>query len=180
MTTAALPRVAPETVVANEIMAAYKPLGVATVLGQRTGVIDPKITEVTRLRVARYHDCQICGSVRVLEAELDESLATKIDRFESSDLPEKWKVALRLTDAMITTPGQMTLELRDDIRHHFSDEQVSQMIYDILKWSCNKALVSMRVDTPPGVAEAGYDDDGNQLFGVEAKVQWDSMQAARH
>lgn len=179
MTTVLEPRLTPATVVENAIMLAYFPFGVATVLGQRTGVVDPKITEITRLRVARYHDCRICGSVRVLEAELDESLARDIDRFESSSFPEDWKVALRMTDAMIMSPGELSAELREEIRQHFTDEQISQMLYDIVKWSCNKALVSTRVDTPVEGMDAGYDEGGHQLFGTEAKAQWEATLSAR-
>ena len=43
---------------------------------------------------------------------LDEAMASKIDRYEASDLSTRHKVALRLADAMMTMPAAIDFDLR--------------------------------------------------------------------
>ncbi len=72
--------------------------------------LDPVTTELVRLRGARQHNCRLCQSTRsarALESGADEALFDSTERYESSDLAEAQKVALRLTDAVITGPGSL-------------------------------------------------------------------------
>ncbi len=64
----------------------------------RAHAVDPVITECVRLRCAQYHDCRICGSLRVqaaLEAGFDETMYRAIANPEKSDLSPAIKAALR-------------------------------------------------------------------------------------
>ncbi|TWE27616.1 carboxymuconolactone decarboxylase family protein [Prauserella muralis] len=163
------PRVSPDLMGASPVMRTFDEFSRATVRRQLRGAVDPRIVEIVRLRCARYHDCRLCASVRVLDAELDDPMAAKIDRYESSDLPDAWKAALRLADAVIMMPGAVGEDLRADVRRHFDDDQISQLLFSIMKWSCQKALVSLRVDIPQ---EEGtpvtYDRDGHRIIGTAA------------
>ena len=86
--------------------------------------MDPVTTELVRLRAAAYHDCRACKSLRTTtgrDAGVDETMTAKVDRYETSDLPERHKVALRFADAMMTQPGQLSSELKQQLHQHFTD-----------------------------------------------------------
>lgn len=130
--------------------------------------LDPVTTEVVRLRCARIHDCRLCRSLRTVEEdELDEVTAAKIDRYEESDLPERLKVALRLTDAVILDPGSAGPELRASALQHFTSAQVAELLLDVVKWSQQKASVALRIEPPPrdGLSELSFDAAGNPSIG---------------
>jgi hypothetical protein len=136
----------------------------------RASTVDPITTEVVRLRCARYHDCRLCQSLRVddaLAAGLDETLAAKVDRYEASDLDERLKAALRLTDAVIVNPASADAALRAQLQEHFTDEQIAELLHDIVKWSFQKVLVSLRLDVPvrDGLSVLSFDDHGDPSIG---------------
>lgn len=70
------------------------------------GIVDQPTKEVGRLRNARVTGCGICKNLRfagALEAGLMEDHVARIDDgYETSDLPNRWKLAARLADALIT------------------------------------------------------------------------------
>jgi hypothetical protein len=118
----------------------------------RADGVDPITTELVRLRCARLHDCRRCKAVRdgkALDAGFDEALGAKIDAYETSDLEPRHKAALRLTDAMLVTPGAVDPALRDELRRHFSEAQIAELCLDVVKWSVQKALVALRLEDPP-------------------------------
>ena len=128
--------------------------------------VDPVITELVRLRCAQYHDCRICGSLRLREASdkgVDEATVVKIARYEASDLSDMAKAALRLADAMIIRPAAADGSLRADLRKHFTESQIAEICLDVVKWSKQKYLVALRVETPPwdGLETLSFDEDGN-------------------
>jgi alkylhydroperoxidase family enzyme len=97
---------------------------------ERASSVDLVTTEVVRLRCANYHNCRACASYRnrdALEDGLDEALVEKISHYEESDLPERWKVALRLADAVIIAPGDVDVRLASDLHEHFTDEQIADL-----------------------------------------------------
>jgi alkylhydroperoxidase family enzyme len=141
----------------------------------RASAVDPVTTELVRLRCARYHDCRACGSLRSVDAienGLNETLADKIDRYETSDLAERFKVALRLTDAMIANPGDIDDELFAAVHEHFSDREVVEMALDIVKWSFQKAMVAARLEAAPdgGIRALSFDDEGHSIIGQPLKA----------
>ena len=81
-------------------------------------------------------------------AGLDETMAEKIDRYEESDLPEHQKVALRLTDAYVTAPGAISDELGEQVRSHFTEAQIVELMLDMSKWSTQKLPVALGTDDP--------------------------------
>jgi hypothetical protein len=136
----------------------------------RASSVDPVITELVRLRCAQYHDCRLCGSLRWQEAidrGLDEAAVAKIGRYESSDLDDRAKAALRLADAMVIAPVRVDAELRTELREHFTDTQIAELCFDVMKWSKQKFLVALRLERPPwdGVATLSFDGRGEPRFG---------------
>ncbi len=133
----------------------------------RQHVLDPALTELVRLRCARVHDCRLCRSVRNIDADdLSEETAAKIDSYETSDLGERAKVALRLTDAMILDPSSAPL-LRADVRRVFTEAEIAELLLDVVKWSQQKASVSLRIEEPPrdGLSELSFDAEGRASVG---------------
>ncbi|WP_447643387.1 carboxymuconolactone decarboxylase family protein [Nocardioides zeae] len=131
--------------------------------------LDPVVTELVRLRCARVHDCRLCRSVRDVDAadELDEATAAKIDSWPTSDLPDRLKAALRLTDAVILDPAAAGPELRAEVRRHFSEAEVAELLLDVVKWSQQKASVALRIEVPPreGLSELRFDATGQASVG---------------
>ena len=103
---------------------------------------------------------------------LDEDMAAKIDHYEQSDLPERHKVALRLTDAFVTMPGAIDAELRAQARAHFTEAQLVELMLDMSKWSTQKLSVALDPIAPtddPIDAEnlsiLNFDEEGAVVWG---------------
>ncbi len=117
----------------------------------RARSVDPLVTEFVRLRCAQYHDCRICGSLRVqeaLDAGFDEAMYRAIASHESSDFRPEIKAALRLCDAMIMHPGRIEPALRRELEQYFTTGQIVEICVDVMKWSQQKALVALRIEPP--------------------------------
>jgi alkylhydroperoxidase family enzyme len=139
----------------------------------RARTVDPVTTELVRLRCAWYHDCRVCGSLRLEEARVDgvdEEMAAKVALYEESDLPEAAKTALRLVDAVIIDPARADRRLVVALREHFTDEQIVELLFDVMKWSRQKELVALRLETPgwEGTNVLGFDANGDALIGAAA------------
>ena len=136
----------------------------------RSRHLDAVTTELVRLRCARQHDCRICQSLRLDEARdagADDSVLAQIDHFETSDLTERHKVALRLVDAVIWRPSDIGDELVQQVHAHFTDEEIAELLLDITKWSTQKIHVTLGTDgtdrvplDDSGVALLSFDDSG--------------------
>ncbi len=155
---------APQAVSLREMLADYQDAVV------RGAALDPVVTELVRLRCARTHHCRICQTLRLADAHsagVDEGMTSKIDYYETSDLPEAYKVALRITDAFILRPDAATEHLVRAARATFPAEQLAELCLDITKWSTQKIHVALGTDTADalpineaGVALFGFHDDG--------------------
>jgi hypothetical protein len=132
--------------------------------------IDPLISELVRLRCAQVHDCRLCGSLRLagaLDMGLDEEMTAKIARYETSDFSDAAKAALRLCDTIILTPSAAGPELRAELRRHFTEEQIAELCIDVMKWSHQKLLVSLRLESPPWdeTTVLSFDEAGDPVIG---------------
>jgi alkylhydroperoxidase family enzyme len=153
------------------LFTAYAPrLGAAAaVMAQRTVVgasLDNRSRELMRIRVARTVGCRTCMSGRWAVDDgrpLPESTMDKVDDYERSDLDERTKVGLRLTDLYNSQPGAISDELRAAAHKHFTDEQLVQIMLDLLRSSKAKLVAGLRVDIErPQVFD--YDDDGRNFI----------------
>jgi AhpD family alkylhydroperoxidase len=113
----------------------------------RERVLDPVTTELVRLRCARVHQCRRCSSRRyaaAANAGASEEFLAQVDFYESSSLPERQKVALRLTDAHIF--GSMSDRLRDQVGVYFSRVEAVEISLLVSKFSLQKSLVALGLD----------------------------------
>ncbi len=138
--------------------------------------LDPVTTELIRLRGARAHDCRICQSRRNVSAVsggADETTVDKIDFFEDSDLDERYKVALRLTDAFIWTPAGYPAELIQQVRATFTPAEAIEIVLDLVRNAANKVAVALQADQPVVASGVEYFDitaDGTLAYGLKAPV----------
>jgi AhpD family alkylhydroperoxidase len=130
----------------------------------RSGHLDPVTTEIVRLRCARQHDCRICQSLRLTDARqagADDELLAQIDHYETSDLPERQKVALRLVDAFIWRPSDLSDDLVAQVQAQFTDVEIAELLVDITKWSTQKIHVTLGTD---GTDRLPLDEHGVALL----------------
>jgi len=128
------------------VTAALESYQEAVVLGNS---LDPVTTEMVRLRCARTHGCRICKSLRLINARqvgVDEVMTAKIDFYEQSDLDERTKIALRITDAFITRPDTLTEAVISQAHASFAPEALAELCLDITKWSTQKIYVALGTD----------------------------------
>jgi AhpD family alkylhydroperoxidase len=137
----------------------------------RGSALDPVTTELVRLRCARSHHCRICQTLRLADARaagVDETMTAKVDFYEHSDLPERAKVALRVTDAFITRPDLLSDAVTGQARASFGPAERASLALDITKWSTQKIEVALGTD---GADRLVTDADGVALFGFGSDGQ---------
>ena len=144
-----------------DLLAAYQEAVV------RGSSVDPMTTELVRLRCARTHRCRICQTLRLADARaagVDEAITAQIDFYERSDLPDRAKVALRVTDAFITRPDLLSDAMAEQARTSFDPAELASLCLDITKWSTQKIHVALGTDGADGLET---DDDGVAVFGFD-------------
>lgn len=98
------------------------------------GVVDVATKEVGRLRNARVTGCGICRNLRFDGARaggLDEERVARIDDgYEASDLPDRWKLVIRLTDALVAD-ARIPPDLRGALLDEFSAAEIVELVATI-------------------------------------------------
>lgn len=136
--------------------------------------LDPITTELVRLRGARAHNCRICQSRREVHAVTSgasESTFDQIDFYETSDLDERAKVALRLTDALIWQPAEFPAGLVEEVRGAFTPAEALEIVLDVVRNAANKVAVALQADqavVAAGVEFFALESDGSLRYGLAA------------
>jgi AhpD family alkylhydroperoxidase len=133
----------------------------------RCSELDAMTTELVRLRCARTHRCRICQTLRLADARaagVDEAITAQIDFYEHSDLPDRAKVALRVTDSFITQPDILSVTVAEQARASFEPAELASLCLDITKWSTQKIHVALGTDGADGLET---DDEGVAVFGFD-------------
>jgi alkylhydroperoxidase family enzyme len=115
----------------------------------RGDALDPVLTELVRLRCARTHNCRICQTLRLADARAagaDDAVTAAVDRYETSDLDERTKAALRVTDAVITLPASLSPDAVASARGLLTPEELAELCLDVSKWSTQKVHVALGTD----------------------------------
>ncbi|MGR4863798.1 carboxymuconolactone decarboxylase family protein [Caulobacter sp. LARHSG274] len=113
--------------------------------------LDPVLHECVRLFNANYQGCEYCRNARqavAVQAGLDEDMVSKLTRFESSDLPERTKAALRITDALASAPQMLTDAIWNGARQHFSEQEVVDLV--LLSCYTTGSRVAIILGVEPG------------------------------
>jgi alkylhydroperoxidase family enzyme len=82
------------------------------------------------------------------EQGLTEDQVTRIeDGFEESELSSSDKAAIAFTDAIIGDPRQVSPELQERLREHFSDPEIVEMALGVgLFMSLSKVLITLGME----------------------------------
>lgn len=134
--------------------------------------LDPMTTELVRLRGARVHNCRICKSlrnVRAVQGGADEVVFDQVDLYETSDLADAHKVALRLADAIYWSPAAFPPALVEQVHDHYRPEQVVELVLDVTRNALNKFAVAMGVDGEGVGDDIAYYDiapSGELVYGL--------------
>jgi alkylhydroperoxidase family enzyme len=145
----------------------------------RGEVLDPVLTELVRLRCARTHNCRICQTLRLADARdagADDAMTAAVDRYETSDLDERTKAALRVTVALITMPTSLSSEAAAVARALLTPDELAELCLDVSKWSTQKVHVALGTDAPDrlplgaqGVSWFRFGSDG-RVAGFSARA----------
>jgi alkylhydroperoxidase family enzyme len=130
----------------------------------RGHALDPVLTELVRLRCARTHNCRICQTLRLADARdagADDAVTAAVDRYETSDLDERTKAALRITDALITLPASLSPEAAAGARALLTPDELAELCLDVSKWSTQKVHVALGTDAADRLT---LDDQGVSWF----------------
>jgi alkylhydroperoxidase family enzyme len=130
----------------------------------RGDALDPVLTELVRLRCARTHNCRICQTLRLADARAagaDDAVTAAVDRYETSDLDERTKAALRITDALITLPASLSPAAAASARALLAPDELAELCLDVSKWSTQKVHVALGTDAADRLT---LDDQGVSWF----------------
>lgn len=94
------------------------------------GRVDQATKEVGRLRNARVTGCGICKNLRFDGARAaglaEEHIARIDDGYADADLPEHWKLVIRLADALIAD-ARIDDRLRAELLAEFDAEEIVEL-----------------------------------------------------
>ncbi len=99
---------------------------------------------------------------------MDDELAAKIARDDTSDLPEEHRIALRYADAHMTDPRQIDSALGADLRRRFTVGQIVELTLDVAAWNSQKISVALGTDRAAderGLSPLTFDASGHTHIG---------------
>lgn len=99
------------------------------------------------------------------DAGLDEDRLQQAIR-AGEGLTESQQAALDFCDALITQPGQISQELADRLRSHFTPSQITELALDVMKWCYQKAAVTLGSDpelAPGELTDLVFNDNGDWI-----------------
>jgi AhpD family alkylhydroperoxidase len=120
--------------------------------------LDPVTMELIRIRCAHVHDCRVCRQVRYESARVagaDETVLAKAQNYETSDLSERHKVVLRLTDAHLF--GSVPPSLPEQVAAQLTPEEALDVVLLVAKCSYQKSLVALALDAPGSYTRFEFD-----------------------
>ncbi len=135
--------------------------------------LDPLTSELVRLYGASQHRCRLCRSRRSVIAEdvaPGADLLAVAERFESADLDERCKVALRLTQRMITQPTEIDDALAARAQELFGRDELDELLLDVVRNAANKIAVAFGADAATvadGVEYYTIDANGDVFAAVD-------------
>ncbi len=69
-----------------------------------------------------------------------------VDDYEHSELVPFQKAALRLADAYLVAPAEMSELVKHDVAAHLSPDQVIELVLKLMGFSSDKVMVALGLD----------------------------------
>lgn len=139
----------------SDLYAAYNPELGDLVAGYYFHVValqtvDRETREMVRLRCARVNGCEVCQTTRWVVKDgqpLSSEASSAIDQYENAALPERQKVALRITDAYLTNPAAAKADsFRAVVHEQFSVDEIRAILLDVTQWAAAKVGIALDAD----------------------------------
>jgi alkylhydroperoxidase family enzyme len=93
------------------------------------GVVEPRLKELVRLRIATLNGCKTCKAARLDPDHVTESEATvSVDSPDKSSFTPRERVALQLAETMATDHLAVDDRMIRDLRQHFSQEELIELM----------------------------------------------------
>ena len=73
-------------------------------------------------------------------------MLTSVDRYEESDLTPEQQAALKLADAYLVAPADMSDSTKRDVAAQLSAEQIVELVLKLMGFSSDKVTVALGLD----------------------------------
>jgi alkylhydroperoxidase family enzyme len=93
------------------------------------GVLDMRIKDLARMKIARTVGCRICQNTRfkVAEGHTVEADYQEIDDVDNSSYTDAERAALRYVEAFCVNAALITDDMVADLREHFSEAEIVEL-----------------------------------------------------
>jgi alkylhydroperoxidase family enzyme len=85
-------------------------------------------------------------SAVALQQGVDEEMLAAVDHPEDSDLSPAQRAALRLADAYLIAPAEMTDAVKQEVAAHLRPAQVVELVLKLTGFSSDKVMVALGLD----------------------------------
>jgi alkylhydroperoxidase family enzyme len=85
-------------------------------------------------------------SAVALDEGIDEEMLDAVDQYEQSEFSPAQKAALRLADAYLTAPAEMTDFVKEDVAAHLSPTQAVELVVKLMGFSSDKVMIALGLD----------------------------------
>src|SRR3954447_18500900 len=85
-------------------------------------------------------------SAVALKAGADEAILAKVDDCEHSDLTDTQKAALQVADVYLSSPADVSDEVKKNALEHLSSAQIAETVLHLMQYSSDKMMVALGLD----------------------------------
>jgi alkylhydroperoxidase family enzyme len=85
-------------------------------------------------------------SAVALQQGVDEDMLAEVDHYEHSSLSPAQRAALRLADAYLTYPAEMSDAAKQEVAAHLSPVQIVETVLKLMGFSSDKVMVALGLD----------------------------------
>lgn len=126
---------------------------------------DPELIELIRIRNGVAQSCKYCLSVRLEGGEgLGTDAEYKVTHFEDSDFSDRQKAALRLADAFLLVPSELSQHAKDEALKHLTVKEIVGLLLCLTSFLVNKPRAALGIDRAKS-------DDGLTLINSVSALQ---------
>jgi alkylhydroperoxidase family enzyme len=101
------------------------------------GKVDLVTRELVRITSGRLSRCSYCRNLRLraaIKRGFEEEMVAQLDDVGASNLTDARKIAVRFARAFLTDPAAFGPADRAELRRHFDDEQVAELVLDLVRF----------------------------------------------
>lgn len=94
-----------------------------------TGVIEPRLKELVRLRIATLNGCKTCKAARLARDVVKETeAATEVDQLDQGNFSARERAAIKFAEAMALDHHAIGDETIRELRTHFSEAELLELM----------------------------------------------------